>query len=251
MGYQCCNGLVCFSDKQPFMKMKYLSAVALVVASLNQAAAANFVTNTGSLTATGGADSAKFVGFTLDTSVTATQLGVYVGTGSLTDTVSVTLWEGGAGGLFNSSNGAIVTLSIGPGDGAADGDGYIYKAIPGGQLLTGGDASTRVAYAIKVTGRSVNGIGDVATGDAQPSYSNFTTPELQDLRRTGGVYGGTGNPYEGGFGAGFALNSSNNDHNLNIASFSTTPTPVPEPETYAMLAGLGLVGFGLYRRGRT
>jgi hypothetical protein len=33
---------------------------------------------------------------------------------------------------------------------------------------------------------------------------------------------------------------------LRIANFSFTP--VPEPETYAMAAGLGLVGFGLWRR---
>ena len=52
--------------------------------------------------------------------------------------------------------------------------------------------------------------------------------------------------------------SGNHPASLGITSFGPTGsvqltytyTPVPEPETYAMLAGLGLVGFGIYRRSR-
>jgi hypothetical protein len=74
-----------------------------------------------------------------------------------------------------------------------------------------------------------------------------------EVNADGAVTYDTGNNVERAWdirGLGSDLNllilGGNVDNSFKVASFAFTP--VPEPETYAMVAGLGLVGFGLWRR---
>ena len=109
-------------------------------------------------------------------------------------------------------------------------------------MLDNSDASlptytiaANISYALSVSGYGAgNQIG--AVGDPAVSYPSAS--QRVDLG-----FDGVGNPYhDGAWSAPGGFRG--------IASFSTVLSTVPEPETYAMLAGLGLVGFGLYRRCR-
>lgn len=74
--------------------------------------------------------------------------------------------------------------------------------------------------------------GDNLAGDAAPVYA-FANAFQGDFH-----WSGSGNPLVGAEYIG--------NHRYTIASFTTAA--VPEPEVYATVAGLMLVGFGLYRR---
>lgn len=90
-------------------------------------------------------------------------------------------------------------------------------------------------YGILVSSVTLGGtdrIGTTFLGDGLPTFTSgqsvVATPNLGDA---------VGGP----------LSSPSIDfRRFKIANFDFTP--VPEPETYAMIAGLGLVGFGLWRK---
>ena len=90
-------------------------------------------------------------------------------------------------------------------------------------------------YGILVSSVSLGGsdsIGSAFLGDGLPTFTSgqsvVATPNLGDA---------VGGPLSG---------PSIDFRRFKIANFDFTP--VPEPETYAMIAGLGLVGFGLWRK---
>jgi hypothetical protein len=83
-----------------------------------------------------------------------------------------------------------------------------------------------------VTLGGTDGVGSAFLGDGLPTFTSgqgvVATPILGDA-------------------VGGSLASPSIDlRRFKIANFDFTP--VPEPETYAMIAGLGLVGFGLWRK---
>ena len=91
------------------------------------------------------------------------------------------------------------------------------------------------SYGILATSVTLAGgdsIGTAFNGDGLPTFTTsqsvVATPTLGDA-----VGGSLASP-------------SIDFRRLKIANFEFTP--VPEPETYAMIAGLGLVGFGLWRK---
>jgi len=103
--------------------------------------------------------------------------------------------------------------------------GFVYKNLASPINLTAG------YYTIAVSGFT-----------ATTPYNDVTAATFDSVITQFGSEGGQN----------VAGNSATfNSNNIAAGSFSTVAvTPVPEPETYAMLAGLGLVGFGLYRRCR-
>lgn len=91
------------------------------------------------------------------------------------------------------------------------------------------------SYGLLVTSSTLAGpdqIGIAQLGDGLPT---FTTG--QGVVATSALGDAVGGPL---------ASPSIADRRFKIANF--TFTPVPEPETYAMIAGLGLVGFGLWRK---
>jgi hypothetical protein len=91
------------------------------------------------------------------------------------------------------------------------------------------------SYGILATSVTLAGgdsFGNVFGGDGLPTFTSgegvIATPELGDA-----VGGPLNDPSIAG-------------RRFKLANFEFTP--VPEPETYAMIAGLGLVGFGLWRK---
>lgn len=208
--------------------------IAVAVAGLYQASAAVFVTNTGSLTATGGSANNTAISFQVTSALTVGSLGAYVPGGFSGDTLTVSLWQGGASDPFASSSAALASTVIS--SGTPDSTGYVYAGVSSVSLVPG------TFYAITVSGRVSTQNGNAA--DNVPTF-NLVSTVLDLVKIGGGDF--TGNPFAGGNGIGFNAINVNTTH-FNSGSFSTAA--VPEPETYAMLAGLGLVGFGLYRRCR-
>lgn len=82
------------------------------------------------------------------------------------------------------------------------------------------------------SGGTGNNFGDTTLGDSAPVFTSGLGVNAFGGDVLGGVLGGV--PL-------FATS-----YNLKLVNFDFTP--VPEPETYAMIAGVGLVAFGLWRR---
>ena len=213
--------------------MKSTLSTLCMLAGLSSASAAAFsISNPGSITANGGSGNLVATAFDLSENQTATQLGVYAPGGIIVDTLVVSLWSGGTLGTYSSSSAALATVTFNPATYSVNAAGYVFLPISSVSLFTTQDYALSVSgYGVGPGSRNQIGFGG---GDPTPLYSGATAQI--DL-----AWDGVGNPYHDA-----AYNSAGNGHN--IASFSTTP--VPEPETCAMLAGLGLVGFGLYRRCR-
>ena len=193
------------------LTLSTLSALALIC----QASAATFVTSS---EATGAATGAFANAFGLVSgTVTINTLGAYDSGASATlaDPLTVTLW------IFGSAT-PLRQVTI-PAGAVSPVGNFVYSPITPIVL----DAANY--YAITVEGFTVT------------TPFNKITPAVFDTTLFNLISGSeytTGNPYDNygttpAYGAG---------------SFQTAP--VPEPETYAMMAGLGLVGFGLYRRCR-
>ena len=201
------------------MILKSILASAVAVAVLGNVSAAVFLTS-GASTASDplNAGSAAVIFYAGSTAYTIDSLGVFAPTG--TENLTVSLWVEGSGSPVRS-----ITIPTG----SPDGTGFVYATIP--SYLTAANGH----YALAVTGYTTTGIGDTDAPylDGPAAYNGA----LQSA--VAGIFGwdGATNPYNF---------SSTTSSRFTIASF--TATPVPEPEVYASIAGLALVGFGLYRR---
>ena len=136
--------------------------------------------------------------------------------------MTVQLWKEG-----DSSPLRTVDIS----SGVADSNGFVYSNLSSGYTVSLGEH-----LAIQVIGYSSNKIGDSSGfSDPSPSFDGSLTSALVTTLGVDGV----ANPYT--FTSTFPSNNR-----YTFASFTTTP--VPEPEVYASIAGLALVGYGLFRR---
>lgn len=115
------------------------------------------------------------------------------------------------------------------------------------------------AEMLSVQGRSTTWTVQYATGSSPTSFSNLTTysdpgafgATTVTANLPAGVNGLADNLWIRIVALVASTGSSSRD-SFGIDDFSLTfsPVPVPEPETYALVAGVGLVGFGLWRRTR-
>lgn len=201
------------------MDMKTTLSTLSALALLCQASAATFVT---SAEATGSATGGYSVVFQSSGATSIAALGVYNSgaTGTLSDTLTVT--------LFNFTGSAVASATVtGSGDGSIG--SFVYNNLPSPVTLVAGNY-----YTLAVSGFT-----------ATTPYNNVTSATFDGSLIGGSGYGG-GDSFTSGVPTNYTPGSA-----FAAGNFSTTAvSPVPEPETYAMLAGLGLVGFGLYRRCR-
>lgn len=199
--------------------MKNTLSTLCILAVLSQASAATFVT---SAPATGAATGSYTTVFQAGPSGLVLQaLGAYDSDANgLTDSLTVTVYAYGGGSLGST------TIS-GTGDGRIG--SFVYNNLGSPISLT-----ANTFYTIGVSGFT-----------ATTPFNSVTFGTFNSSLTPGGAQGGGFVDGNGNAGTDFSGNS------FAAGSFSTVAvTPVPEPETYAMLAGLGLVGFGLYRRCR-
>lgn len=203
------------------MNMKSTLSTLSALAVICQASAATFVT---SAPATGSATGDYTTLWEASGATSIAALGAYNSgsTGTVGNPLTVS--------LFNFSGSLIASVVVsGSGDGAIG--SFVYKNLDTPVVLSGGSY-----YTLSVSG---------FTGAAP--YNNITLGSFAGAFIGGGGYVG-GPVFGNGGGGGF---TEGNPSSFAAGSFSTTAvSAVPEPETYAMLAGLGLVGFGLYRRCR-
>lgn len=199
--------------------MKSTISTIAALALISQASAATFVT---SAPATGSATGNTATYFNITSGFTVAALGAYNSgaTGNVASPLTVQLFAANTGNTVLAQ-----TVISGSGDGQIG--SFVYNNLASPLTFPAG------LYAIGVAGFTgsapYNNVTE-ATFDPAVSIHVGTTGFTLNV----GPYDNT--PYTLGFAAG---------------SYSTTAlAPVPEPETYAMLAGLGLVGFGLYRRCR-
>ena len=209
------------------MILKSILAGAAAAAVLGNISAAVFVTSAGSTAGSTAADNAGKVGviWYANSVYNIDSLGVFAPAGSQTDTLTVTLWQEG-----NPT--ALRSVDIDTSATAPDSNGFIYASIPSFTTTVGGSGH----YGLTVSGYSANKIADnlAPISNSPVAYNSSLYSALSGIVN----WSGTGNVYSSG---GF-----NDPTRFTFASFTTTP--VPEPEVYASIAGLALVGFGLYRR---
>lgn len=126
--------------------------------------------------------------------------------------------------FFNATPEVSTTIT---GSGTALAGNYVWQSIATTTLAPG-------YYGLLITSPALqagDNFGDAHLGDSIPTYAT-----------TGGVFGGIGDIAGGTFAAPTFATANR----FKLVNFGFTP--VPEPETYAMIAGVGLVAFGLWRR---
>jgi len=154
------------------------------------------------------------------TGVTLSALGVFVGGGEPVGGVQVRLWD-------NSGN-VVASQQFGPGVTANSTvlNNYRYYNLLSPVALT-----ANATYTLSYWSTATEQIGN--TGGTPPS--NGSTFNLFGVTYLGDVVSGVTGDIRPTFAAGSGV-------------FKGPNMIVPEPETYAFIAGLGLVGYGLYRR---
>ncbi len=154
--------------------------------------------------------------FTVGSSpISVSQVGMFdAGGDGLAGTASISFIKAGGGGIGNPLPGSSVVASYSV-SGAVSSAGYVY-APTGGLSL-----QANTLYLVVVTAAPADAIS--ANFGSVPTFSNSLLTYNGDIAN-GSV--GIGSLYK-------------------VANFVYA---VPEPETYAMVAGVGLVAFGLWRR---
>jgi hypothetical protein len=204
------------------MKHNHILASLAALTFVSQACAAIFVTSSGSTTGgtSAGIANGSALMFTATSSVSVTDLGVFAPFVGNFPTLTVTLWK----------QGVVAPIATADISGGTRESNFIYASVSG-SLVAGAN------YALAVTGyNGTVSFGDTAHADSAPVYSAAIGTFNHNYEYTGGV--GT-NPWA-------SFTTDLGEARLTTASFKTAA--VPEPEVYATVAGLMLVGFGLYRR---
>jgi len=156
--------------------------------------------------------------FTVTSGIYVSDVGLFdeLGDGSLIGSTTLTLIKSTSG--TSNPFGAVTTVGSWSVSSGASSGGYIYTTTGGANL----GAGLYVLYA-NAAG-NLNVLGDNQNGDSVPTHSNIGLNFESDVAAFGTVGIGT---------------------RFKAVNFQYV---VPEPETYAMVAGVGLVAFGLWRR---
>lgn len=211
----------------------FLAAVAIAAAAVS-AQAAVFNTISGSFSAP-----------SLPTGLNGTLF--YVS--SPVDVTSLSFVDSGNNGLGGSATVGIYSYIGTPNSGSINGTAIVSASITSASPFASNYATETVAttqltpgyYALLATSVSLAGgdfVGDTTINgaDGVPSFTGapVATGAVNSLFISDIVGGSFGTPVHAG------------GHRYKLVNFGFTP--VPEPETYAMIAGVGLVAFGLWRR---
>lgn len=223
------------AQPNPIMnKTKSLFAAVALAAAAVSAQAAVFNTISGSFSAS-----------SLPTGINGTVF--YVS--SPVDVTALGFADSGAAGLGGSADVGIYSYIGTPNSGSINGTAVVSTTISGSGTATTGNyvwqsvASTQLTpgyYALLATSVSLVGdfVGDT-TVNAADGLPTFTGAPVA----TGAVNSIFVSDITGGS---FGIPVHSGGHRYKLVNFEFTP--VPEPETYAMIAGVGLVAFGLWRR---
>jgi hypothetical protein len=209
-----------------------LAAVALAVAAAS-AQAAVFNTVSGNFSGTSLPSGNIGSMFQVTSSVTVNSLAfVDADGGGLTGSVTLGIYKylpfGTAptvGTSFDTVPDVSATIS---GVGTALGGNYVWQSVAP-TVLTPGYYGLLIASSALGSG---DNFGDNNLGDSIPTFPNVGGVVAFGGDIAGGTLGGTPN--------------YSTAYRFKLVNFDFTP--VPEPETYAMIAGVGLVAFGLWRR---
>ena len=153
------------------------------------------------------------------TTLVVTHLGVFVGGGELGSSTQVRIWDNG---------GSVVGgRDFGPGPapvGSFVADNYRYFKLDLPITLSAGQT-----YTLSYWSPGTEQIGDTTNGTTAPTFNPI------------------GLTYVGDYFAS-VIGDKFPDTSVGSSIYKGPNLIVPEPETYAFIAGLGLVGYGLYRR---
>ena len=201
-------------------RTKGLLAVALLAGVQTASYATIFNTNPDNNGSATFANQVDMVGtmFTLTSGINVSDVGMFdaLGDGSLIGSTTLTLIKSTSGTSTPFTTFTTVgTWSVSSGTSTG---GYVYTSTGGTSLAAG----LYVLYADANANNNV--LGDSQSGDTVPTHSNTYLNFESDVAAFGTVGIGT---------------------RFKAVNFQYA---VPEPETYAMVAGVGLVAFGLWRR---
>lgn len=197
------------------LKISLAAASVVAVSAVNAATFATSDSNVGSYS------DPSFLGITHNFTVGSLGAGQYLSVSSLG------IFDSGAAGIVNGD--ALLVLTSAQGDllGSVNISGTQGTLVGNYRYLSLGSAirlDANTSYKLGVFAAGGNNFG-LTPPDSAATVGSIFTINSEDNAVTGQLTPGT--KYKAG---------------------SFEYTVVPEPETYAMVAGLGLVGFGLWRR---